>query len=351
VNITINAESLIMQDTPRSEVRVAERVEIFHEQYGNDIDAGSTLAALVIAAGDFISRIVGSENADIGMAKIVERVVTVSGNMMEEPSDWRRALDDSRANCFSEWPLGELLHDLAAYAVYGIVLDGSYDEDELAQHIEKLVKEAEEFVAATPFVQWQIGSATTSESDLFRLVRLAGNRWALDNDRPVEPAALAEFGGVSEGRIRNMMSGTKRTFSAEDGRIPALEALAWLNGRKEFWNSIWREQQLPQYGTKRRPPLERAVFVPVARDGSMFHPGLRRGAGYTVGEKGSETQIADFDEALAALQRMPTPYWRRPNSSGNWGIVSGVRWERLDTSDLAILASHPEYRITGDEHA
>jgi hypothetical protein len=101
-----------------------------------------------------------------------------------------------------------------------------------------------------------------------------------------------------------------------------------------------------------------AVFVPVARDGSTFHPGLKRGGGYTIGEKGTETQVVDFDEALVELQRMPIPYWRRQNASGNWGIVSGVRWARLDASDLEIIANdleiiakNPDHRIPDDERA
>jgi hypothetical protein len=195
--------------------------------------------------------------------------------------------------------------------------------------------------------QWGI----SLNSDLHRLVRLASNRWALDNGRPVEPAALAEFGGVTEGRIRNMMSGQKRAFSSVDGLIPAQEALAWLSGRPEFWNSIWRDQSLPQYSVKHRPALTQAVFVPVARDSSTFHPGLKRGGGYTIGEKGTETQVVDFDEALVELQRMPIPYWRRQNASGNWGIVSGVRWARLDASDLEIIAKNPDHRIPDDERA
>jgi hypothetical protein len=81
-------------------------------------------------------------------------------------------------------------------------------------------------------------------------------------------------------------------------------------------------------------PLRQAVFVPVARDDSPLHPELRRGGGFTIGEKGSEKQFSDFNEALEELQRMPVPYWRRPNESGNWGIVDGIRWERLDKSDL-----------------
>lgn len=329
----------------KAQIGAAERTEIFYEQYGDELDAGQTLAAIVAAAGDYLGRIVGKEDADAGMARIVERVVAVSGCQMTTPGDWRTALDESSSNCFSEWPLGQQLHCLTAYAVYGIVLDDSDDKAVLAQFIETMVTEAEKFLDATPVAAWGINP---DSSELSRLVRLARNRWALDNDRPIEPKALAELGGVSEGRIRNLMSAEKR-FSVLDGRIPAQEALAWLAGRKEYWNSIWQEQRLPQYGVKRRPPLERAMFVPVARDGSTFHPGLQRGSGYTIGEKGSERQVVDFDEALAELQRMPTPYWRRPNGSGNWGIVGGVRWERLDASDLEILATNPNHKLPSHE--
>lgn len=332
----------------RSEINANERAEIFHEQYGNEIDPGATLADLVIATGDYISRIVGRDDADSGMARIIEPVVTASGGNIPNASVWREALDSARSHCFSEWAIGTRLHHLAAYAIYGIVLpvseEGTYEP---AHFIEKLLDEAQEFLVATPVTEWRL----PENNDLSRLVRLASNRWALDNGRPVEPAALAEFGGVSEGRIRNMMSGSKRTFTSDDGRIPAQEALTWLGQREEFWNSIWREQPLPRYGAKRRAPVDRPVFVPVARDGCSFHPGLRRGAGYTVGEKGEEVQIASFEEALATLQRMAVPYWRRPNASGNWGIVAGVRWERLDSSDLEVLAENPDHKLLAGRSA
>src|SRR4051794_36760509 len=223
-----------MDEAPRTQIDAAERSTLFHEQYGNQIDAGATLADIVAAAGDYLARIVGKEEVDAGIARLVEHVVQVSGGTITDPSTWREALDHARSHCFSEWPLGTKLHDLAAYAMYGIVLDASDDPTTLAGTIEEAVTEAEGFLAATPTAQWGISPNT----DLHRLVHLASNRWALDNNKPVEPAALAEFGGVSEGRIRNMMSGAKRTFSSEDGRIPAQEALAWLAGRPEFWNSI-----------------------------------------------------------------------------------------------------------------
>lgn len=329
-----------MENTPNFSIPAAERAEIFHEQYGNDIDAADTLADLVAAAGDYLGRIVGKETADRAMAEIVGQL---AGRPLADPGAWRSVLDDNRSSCYSDWPLGARLHDLAAYALYGIILDGSDGEAALSAHLQELVKEIEAFLSASPMVPWKI--EVGGESEISRLVRLARNRWSLDNGEPVEPTALAVFGGVSEGRIRNMMSGTDRRFSANEGLIPADQALAWLSGRDAFWNSVWRDQHLPQYGTKRTAPLRQAVFVPVGRDGSVFHPGLRRGSGYTIGERGAEQQVENFEEALTALQHMPKPYWRRPNDKGNWGSVAGVRWERLEASDLDYLAEHPDQKL------
>jgi len=68
------------------------------------------------------------------------------------------------------------------------------------------------------------------------------------------------------------------------------------------------------------------IRVPVAADGTTFGPNLSRRGYYTVGAKGSEKKYASFDAALGALNQMDKPRWRRPNSAGNWGIVSGCSW-------------------------
>ena len=329
---------------PKSEIGAADRAQIFHEQYGNDFDAPDALPDFVIAAGNYISRIVGHEDTDAGMARIVGQLVNVGGGTIAKPSEWREALTAYRHDCFSIWQIGPQLHDLAAYAEYGIVLHESEDPEELADHIKHLLKQAQELEAETPIAQWHLNA----NNELTRLVTIARNRWALDNGEPIEPIALAHFGGVSEGRIRNMMSGANKTFPSDDGRVPAQDAFKWLKARPEFWNSIWREQSLPQYAHEPNVPLHQAVFVPVARDGSTFHPDLRRGSAYTIGKKGAEEQIADFNEALAQLQLMPVPYWRRPNSSGNWGTVAGIRWERVDMADLGMPSDNTGRDLTAD---
>lgn len=71
------------------------------------------------------------------------------------------------------------------------------------------------------------------------------------------------------------------------------------------------------------------VSVPVAKDGTWFGPHLSRGGAFTIGAKGEEQAIHGFEKALAMLKAMGTPRWRRPNSNGNWGIVTGTGWAKL----------------------
>lgn len=69
-----------------------------------------------------------------------------------------------------------------------------------------------------------------------------------------------------------------------------------------------------------------SMLVPVASDGTPFGPYLRRAGQFTVGDKGDEVTFEEYEEALAYLRRMGLARWRRPNTNGNWGIVSAVRW-------------------------
>ncbi|HET7347959.1 MAG TPA: hypothetical protein VFJ10_11545, partial [Acidobacteriaceae bacterium] len=58
--------------------------------------------------------------------------------------------------------------------------------------------------------------------------------------------------------------------------------------------------------------LEQFVFVPIGADGSMFHPGLKRDGNFLLGAGTEDLRVGNFEEALAQLQAMVTPVWRRP---------------------------------------
>lgn len=80
-------------------------------------------------------------------------------------------------------------------------------------------------------------------------------------------------------------------------------------------------------------------LVPVAKDGSWFSLGLARATGFTVGAKGSEKVFAEYHDALRELRIMDAARWRRPNSKGNWGIVTAVRWESPDRLAIGAAAA------------
>ena len=81
------------------------------------------------------------------------------------------------------------------------------------------------------------------------------------------------------------------------------------------------------------PVIISSVQVPMAKDGSYFNESTFRPSTkeYNVGEKGkgNTKSFKDFDEALGYLKSMPTAKWWRPNSKGEWGLVSAVRWIAL----------------------
>lgn len=222
----------------------------------------------------------------------------------------------------SGWPALSVFENLAFYGLYGDLLERS-NSTEPAEQVERWLQLAKELRSKATF--------RCDDGIVFKIISLAEGRRNLEcGEGVIEPLAVALLGGVSEGRVRNLMSGSAAEFKAIEGGIPVAHVQAWLQGRGAFWPSNWhREQQEEKY-------ME-VIRVPQASDGTVFHPGLRRRSGYMVGEKGSEQTIEDFDAALDTLTRMDEPRWRRPNAQGNWGIVKGVEWVTFSRRDLNAI--------------
>jgi hypothetical protein len=329
-----------MSQTRNADLPFDERVAWFSETYGDYFDAGWTLVHLVQGCGRFLARIVGSSKANTAMAEAITDLVDVRTS----PQSWQEDLEEAGTNAFSEWPLGKELYELTAYAIFGFIFKKGGSQEERREFLESKVTALIDFYDAAPINLWRIEDGRRSE--LETLVTLVRNRWALDNSKPIEPFALAYFGDLKEGSIRNMMSGEKARFTNKDGKIPANEALKWLSTRPSFWNSVWQETTEFYFVSVNESAVDDPVFVPVARDGSIFHPGLRRSSGFTIGKKGDEHQEESFGYALFRLQQMPVPYWRRPNEKGHFGIVRGMRWVRLDRKFLESVADTPGFRLT-----
>ncbi|MES2336252.1 MAG: hypothetical protein V4551_16475 [Pseudomonadota bacterium] len=258
---------------------------------------------------------------------------------------WRDAIRAPSLSLLdAEWVGAVFLDHAGLYGLYGVTPEEiSFGERDL--WLAKL---------GLGLLDWESIAQRRPDSRVALILKLARSRYVLDKDISPENAcreeeeystlddavdveALAIFGGVTEGRIRNILSSGDGGLEKVGQRVTAVSAAAWLKGRKEFFASIW--QQPDEVVPEAPSPdfSDEVVFVPVAADGSHFHPGLARGGKFMIGAKGEEVQYGSFDEALSTLQKMATPRWRRPNEAGNWGIVSGRDWKRIERRQLMSM--------------
>ncbi|GGD19474.1 hypothetical protein [Sinisalibacter lacisalsi] len=308
-----------------------QRKNDFHQLYDFENDPGVTLAHLVRAAGDFLCEIVGRKHADPAM-KIALGPLDLGG---EAEDGWRDLLEENESMAFSEWPMGHLLHDLSAFAQYGIDIAAEPGEDAtvIEARLAEKVETAENFLKRCPMDEW-LGSDRAEQ--LEKTVAMARCRLSLDRSKPVDPLDLAELGNISKSRMRGLISGKTPHLKRENGLVPPEVALTWLEKRKGdgYLASIWREPQTPAGETEMETPTSR--IVPRAKDGSIFHPGLKTENGFRIGPKGNELTVETFDEALAELRDMEVAFWRRPSAtSGKPGIVREEDWVRISSADFA----------------
>lgn len=300
--------------------------EYFGTEFGNGRDyEPHEIAELVLGCGRFLAEIGGDEAANRGMTAYLNAL----GERLDNEETWAEDFDVSMP---MNWPMGQVFMALNAYAHRGLATGPTSTPEEHEEFLRETLEAATGFVARAPLAAWGL-----TDTDLENTLLLAKARWALDHDEPVEPIALAIFGGVSEGRLRNLMSGANRAMTPVDGKVPAKEALEWLKGRESFHPSTWRTQG--SYWPHISKPVEEIVedlvwFVPQAQDGTIFHPGLTRNGEFSVGAKAGEKRFSEYEAALDHLQKLAYPAWRRPNPRGNWGIVRAVSWLRMTQREM-----------------
>jgi len=172
------------------------------------------------------------------------------------------------------------------------------------------------------------------------LLAAAEARWAIDHGRSVVPDDLAALAEVKLKTIANLLA-ARELASDSDGRIPAAEALRYLERRGNFIRSNW-QYPVRDVRSPEAPELSEQVFIPMDREGNPFLPSIaRRGrdgvARYAIGAKSDPEYVEDYWEALDRLARMPTPRWRRapPSGKGGWSLVSGQEgWRRFPRADV-----------------
>ncbi len=297
-------------------------------RYGNDHhywDYAQWIASMLIRSLEHIEGLVGETTAAMPLRQLVQPVADQS---YPNAGTWRDVVDDILA-AGTVWPISERLQDALLYGMYGVTPE-NVPRNERSGWIARLVEEVSAFAART-----DVRALEGEGNAIIRIANLASSRHALDTGRgEVDVHSMSVFGSVSEGRVRNLLAGSDGSLErGPEGGIIAMSALTWLQKRKDFLNSIWAEGEpaAPKgSGPGVSVELDRMIFVPVARDGSIFNPDLVRGGVYQIGAKGEEQNFRTFAEALSALNAMPVPRWRRPNEKGHWGIVSGVGWQRIE---------------------
>lgn len=285
-------------------------------------------------------------------------------------TDWRAVWSEIDGwNDTSRPPFLDQLHDLNAFANFGVIpiwqFAGHPDlatergadiaarlkaAEDVPAYIEGICSKIDKFAALLPRND---GPGQSSLGQTLVTRDQARARLALDLNQPISLHALALLSGVTPKRIQNAIYAKtdEAPLVGKNGLIAPEACEPWLTARdfrKSIWKQVcalgplsagWGENVIFEEDEGQRM-MDDYIFVPVSNDGSYFSPSLRRegkghGSGFTIGAKGSEEVIEDFDEAVRRLTMMETPRWRRPNSeSGNWGIVSGQTWKRVRRADL-----------------
>lgn len=306
---------MLRQTSITSAASIEARLEAFGTWFDADVDAAISLIPIVRRLATNLERVVGKAQASQAFSQLE--------NCDE---DWHEAIE--RTEFYLESELGARLTGLSAYAVFGLMGDGYLSEEDVAAVLQTL----EAMLLDCPPDRWLPDG---DREPLLPTILMARARWNLDHGLGLDAEGLSMLGGVKLSRIRNMMSGNSPELPRDTQGLLANEAVkAWLEKRDCFLPTLVRKIDDDDVTYEDELVHITPIFLPVARDGSMFTPDTARSGTYRVGDKGSEKGFEDFQAALSYLQSMPVAKWRRPNAEGNWGIVSAIDWRRVDLKTL-----------------
>ncbi len=308
--------------------------------FGTHFEGGEPqeMGDLIFATGEWLERLLWSQTAADTVMKTLHAGLVGSEIDTDPNVSWR----DLWREGAEHWAgtIVQIMVELHAFGLWGLrpdlrVLDIRDDED-LAVAIERMISKMRSLLDAAPQGWADLREVRTT-------IAAAEARIRLDtgcNVTPEQLAALAEVGLKSMKNLLAPKGGSGDLKLDAHGEIARSAALTWLNDRPNFRSSLWRNADTSVDHDPIEEALGEVVFVPVAKDGSWFDPvSCRTQRGFTVGPKGAEIHVSDYREALGLLARMPTPYWRRPNPAGTWGLVAGVVWQRREMRELDQLVS------------
>lgn len=296
-------------------------------------------------AGDALALTLTEQRAHAAMRELL---VGSAGRLANEGDErarfdrigWREYLETEDGGGLDLIELTQYWLDGAAYAAEGVAPRERHEQpadlDDRHQRIREVIATADVMLAS--------GASIFGEGYMY-IWRAVAARAALDFGGQISAEGIQLLSRVTSSAIRNAVS-LGELNPNESGCFAADVALKWLERRREFCPSRWRDLGDTQWCFRSEdngtPESRGMILVPRDVDGTAFTPEhvVRKsksgpGLSITIGAKGFEEQHHDFYEALTALQKMDVARWRRRNSAGNWGIVRARgAWIEMKKADI-----------------
>jgi len=172
---------------------------------------------------------------------------------------------------------------------------------------------------------------------LQNLVDLASLRLKVDEG---EPLLLSEIALLLDIREATVVTNAHRkkfaTYEEENRRYSLPEAaLPWMIKNGYAPTIVKAMAHANSSGPDSSfAPADEVLFVPAAKDNTLFSPECRINGRYTIGPRKEERRFTDYFAALRELNSMTTPRWRTRRPDGIPGTAWGVRFERVRRADL-----------------
>lgn len=318
-----------------AEAEYEARLQEFSEEY-RDYEEDA-IGKLIADTGERLAALCLDEDAVDAAMKCLFRELGLQENFpigYEGDRSWRALWAEGNSTYLDVLPLSQRLTSLNAYANFG--LSPSEKKPCTIADIQNVIATVQRAIS-------QATGDSIKATHFERTLLAAQGRLAIDQGLNLTQEQLAALARIEMKSMRNALAPSSGSgLQVKDRSITAASALIWLNARGNFKTSIWDLSDTSANVVQPTTKIEGELFwVPVARDKTEFHPVtcLRDGS-FTVGPKGSEDTFTDYREALDALARMkPAAFWRRPNSVGNWGIVTADRFYPRTAQELGLTTT------------
>lgn len=210
----------------------------------------------------------------LGAAEIAKPLFALLHGPDVEGETWREAFETYHPTLTQAWTGTLLIDNAGIYGLYGVTPE-EVPHSERSAWVEEL---AQRLTAFRSYVNPAPGGV------IDRITNLALSRRAIDaSEGEVDLVSLSLLGGVSEGRIRNILSAGNTPLERSAHGVTAASAVDWLKGRKEYFASIWQQPDEDSPAPASADFTGEVIFVPVAADGSTFGPELHRNGHFKVG--------------------------------------------------------------------